>query len=203
MRFRIILFLLLVIAAPARGADLNGSCEVFFLGTSTLHDFSGTAPCQPFTLSIERGAQGGQMVQSGAVVTPVSGMDTDNRRRDKKLREMFQSEQFPHIEGTFVSFDIGEALRLLRASDDGSGHLQFGLSIRNRERLIRANVENFSENPEQIAFDMEFEVSLQDYRLKPPSVLGLIRVGDMVKVKVEVKLDKSREGATADLHELQ
>ncbi len=42
------------------------------------------------------------------------------------------------------------------------------------------------ETVDEIKFRAEWEVSLKEYRLKPPSVLGVIRVGDKARLEAEV-----------------
>ena len=39
-----------------------------------------------------------------------------------------------------------------------------------------------------LSFDLDFPVSLAACRLEPPSVLGLIRVADEVRVKINLSL---------------
>ena len=52
MKMRIAAFLLLTLASSASAGYLNGNCDIRILGTSTLHDFSGTVRCQPFPVSL-------------------------------------------------------------------------------------------------------------------------------------------------------
>jgi hypothetical protein len=44
--------------------------------------------------------------------------------------------------------------------------------------------------PEQIVFIMEFPLSLASFELKPPSVMGIIRVADEVRVEVQTTLHR-------------
>jgi len=55
---------------------------------------------------------------------------------------------------------------------------------------VQAVSHNLAITPEQIAFDLEFPLSLASYRLEPPSVLGLIKVADQVRVVVSVRLQR-------------
>ena len=49
---------------------------------------------------------------------------------------------------------------------------------------------NYQERNGRVSFDVEFPVSLKDYKLVPPKVaFGLIRVDDKVMVKAAVRLD--------------
>jgi hypothetical protein len=66
------------------------------------------------------------------------------------------------------------------------------LKIRDVERRIRATVGNLRETPGRVSFDSEFQLSLKDYDLKPPTVLfGAIRVGDRITVNATFRLDEA------------
>src|SRR5659263_705205 len=69
--------------APA-SATIRGACEVAFLATSTLHDFSGAARCLPFAAVLARDTAGRQVIPSVEVEVPVASMDTRNKSRDGK-----------------------------------------------------------------------------------------------------------------------
>jgi len=51
---------------------------------------------------------------------------------------------------------------------------------------LPARVTGWQETPERIQFHADWELSLEEYGLKPPSVLGVIRVGDRVKLSADV-----------------
>ena len=60
------------------------------------------------------------------------------------------------------------------------------------ERKVRATASNLKESGERVGFDLEFPVSLREFDLKAPSVLGIIRVGDKVSVHAAFSLAVSR-----------
>ena len=87
-------------AAPAdapASATIQGACDVAFLATATLHDVPGTARCLPFTAVLARDAAGRRILPTVEVDVPVAAMDTGNKTRDGKMREMFQSDRYPRI----------------------------------------------------------------------------------------------------------
>ena len=55
-----------------------------------------------------------------------------------------------------------------------------------------ATASNLKESGERVTFDLEFPVSLGEFDLKAPSVLGIVRVGDKVSVKATFTLTVSR-----------
>lgn len=193
MKTRIAVFLLAALVSSAGAGDLKGSCDVRFLGTSTLHDFTGTVRCRPFTVTLAGGADGRRVITGVEIAVPVAEMDTKNRKRDKQMREMFQSDRFPRIQAVLGNVDPEEIRQKLRKGPNGKGTVEFTLRIRDIEHKIRAVIRNLRETPGQVSFDAEFPVSLKEYDLKPPApFFGAIRVGDKVTVDIAFRL----EGAT-------
>jgi len=177
--------------APA-SATIRGACEVAFLATSTLHDVSGSARCLPFETVLARDAAGRQILPTVEVEVPVASMDTSNKSRDGKMREMFLSERFPRIHAAAHAVDV-ERLRVeIGKGRDGNASIDLLLRIRDVERKVRATASNLKESGERVSFDLEFPVSLREFDLKAPSVLGIIRVGDKVSVKATFALTVSR-----------
>jgi hypothetical protein len=179
-------------ADPPASATIRGGCDVAFLIRSTLHDIPGSARCLPFAAVLARDAAGRQVVPSVEVEVPVEGMDTRNRSRDGQMREMFRSERFPRIHAAAHNVDV-ERLRAETGNGrKGIASIDLLLRIRDRERKVRATASNLKEAGEQVTFDIEFPVSLGEFDLKAPSVLGFIRVGDKVTVKANFTLTVSR-----------
>ena len=169
-------------------ATIRGACDVAFLITSTLHDVPGSARCLPFAAVLARDASGRQVIPSVEVEVPVAGMDTRNRSRDGQMREMFLSERYPRIHASAQDVDV-ERLRVETGKGrEGNPSIDLLLRIRDRERKVRATASNLKETGGQVTFDLEFPVSLGEFDLKAPSVLGIIRVGDKVSVKANFSL---------------
>jgi hypothetical protein len=189
---------LLLLPALANAGEWRGTCGIRFLGTSTLHDFAGTARCQPFRLILEEAAGGGRLIPAVEIAVPVEEMDTKNGKRDRQMREMFQSDKFPHIRAAGKNLDPDKIRKGRGAGADAEGAVEFTLAIRGIERTIRAVLKNLRESPERVSFDAEFPVSLKEYGLKPPAPLfGVIRVGDRIDVKAAVVLEAVAPGRAA------
>jgi len=178
-------------AEPAP-ATIRGACDVAFLITSTLHDVPGSARCLPFEAVLARDPAGRQVISTVEVDVPVTGMDTRNTTRDRKMREMFLSERFPRIHAAARDVDVERLRGELGKGHEGKAPLDLLLRIRDVERKIRATASNLKESGGRITFDLEFPVSLREFDLKAPSVLGIIRVGDKVSVKTTFTLTVSR-----------
>jgi polyisoprenoid-binding protein YceI len=76
----------------------------------------------------------------------------------------------------------------MRKDPGGKAALEVTLAIRGVERKIQATVLNWKEDGDRVSFDVEFPVSLKEFDLKAPSVLGFIRVKDRVVVKATFAL---------------
>jgi len=173
---------LALVGAPlgANALDVAGSCKVRFFGTSTLHDFEGTAPCA--LLAVEAPDASGHYGARAEVA--IAQIDTDNSSRDKRMREMFEAKKFPRIVATFASVDPA-GVRAQRTDA-----LPFRIALHGVERAVAPTLSGFSEVPGKHAhFKASFELSLADFGLEAPVVMGFIRVDDKVKVVVEVDLE--------------
>ena len=179
------------VVAPA-SATIRGACDIAFLVTSTLHDVPGSARCLPYAAVLSLDAAGRQVIPSVEVEVPVAGMDTRNKSRDGQMREIFRSERFPRIHAAAHDVDV-ERLRVETGKGrEGDASIDLFLRIRDVERKVRSTVSNLKESGERVTFDLEFPVSLGEFGLKAPSVLGIIRVGDKVSVKTTFALTVSR-----------
>lgn len=180
--------LFLATAPTARAGELTGGCDIRFLATSTLHDISGTVRCRPFAAPVVKGSDGRARVPLVAVEAPVAGMDTGNRSRDAQMRDMFQSSKYPTIRVSLREIDLPGLRSRMRADPNGRGPLELTLRIRDTERRVQAVARNLKESLGTAAFEVEFPVSLREFNLPAPSVLGIVRVGDKVTVIADVRV---------------
>lgn len=174
----------------AEAVTLEGQCDIRFFGQSTLHNFEGKGACQQFTLNSEKAASGAETLRAPIISVLVKDMDTDNSGRDQKMQAMFESDRFPTIQGKFQDLAIDAVLQQLKEGGSTPGQLDFDLQIRETSKTVAATTRDLQVTPEQISFRMEFPLSLADFQLKPPSVLGMIRVADQVRVEVTVVLSR-------------
>jgi polyisoprenoid-binding protein YceI len=166
-------------SVTSRADELAGRCRVVFAATSTLHDFEGKAPCS--RLEIEPGEAGSYRARAEVTVRQ---LDTGNSDRDADMREMFDAERHPVITATFANIDPA-ALRAQRPDA-----LPFRIAIRGVERDVTPRITDWSEAPgERAKFRASFDLSLKDFGLEAPVLLGFVRVGDRVSVAVDVELD--------------
>jgi len=166
-----------VTSAAAQPSALRGKCTISFSGTSTLHGFEGTAACEPFTLEpVDAGAAKSSQWKTHVRVD-VTKMSTDNKARDRNMAKMFDAETYPWIEASFESIQPGP-----------SDTLEFRLTIGKSTNTVVAKITERQEADDELSFSATFKLSLADYALKPPSVFGIIRVGDEVSVRVNASV---------------
>ena len=99
------------------------------------------------------------------------------------MREMFQADRYPVIRAAARDVDADEVRQRMRDDPGRTTPLEILLVIRGVERKVQASAGNWKEEGDRVAFDVEFPVSLREFDLKPPSLLGLFRVGNRVVVK--------------------
>jgi hypothetical protein len=71
------------------------------------------------------------------------------------------------------------------------------LRIRDRQHELPVCVTGWTETPEAVQFHASWDVSLKQYNLKPPSVIGVIRVGDRVHLEAQIAARKVQTGTTS------
>ena len=131
------------------------------------------------------------MIPSVEVEVAVDDMDTRNRSRDRQMRKMFASDRYPRIRGAAHDVDIARFRGGAEKNRGGDPSIDLLLRIRDVERTVRATVNNLKESGGHVTFDLEFPLSIEEFNLKTPSVLGFIRVGDKVSVKAAFTLTVS------------
>jgi len=174
------------LAATAATSNYRGSCTITFQAQKTIiKDFSGIAVCEPFEVTATD-----DMFRISVIAVDVATMDTDNSKRDRDMRKMFEHETFPHITGATEAF----------ASDSLStpeGHLfkmpeelTFALTIRDVTQTITATVTEPRIDASSIEATLVFDLSLSSFELDPPSFMRIVKVQDTVKVRATMSLDR-------------
>lgn len=151
-------------ASPNRAA-------IRFHGSSTLHDFHGTVGAQPISFS----RSGNTWSARGAV--KVAEMSTAHAKRDREMHAMFGAASFPSIVASVSNAPVPVT---------GSTNVLMQLRIRDKERPVNVQVTDWRDTGTNLQFRASAAVSLNQFGLKPPSVLGIIRVGDAVRLEADV-----------------
>ncbi|MGA0334308.1 MAG: hypothetical protein ACO3N7_03325 [Kiritimatiellia bacterium] len=178
MKNKILLLLLLLSTANAEQMDLQSI--VRFEGTSTLHDFTGFA-----TSKVERvewtPIEKGGTLSADEIEFTTEELTTHHVKRDRNMMKMFEPTLYPQITGQVSDWDL---------NNDGEKAATLKLKIQETELEIPVTVGPLVTDESGTHFKCTFLVSLKAFGLKRPSALGIIRVGDEVKVSVESTFHK-------------
>jgi hypothetical protein len=184
------IFLVLAAAASAEPNfdRAHGRCEIEFFATSTKRDFSGSADARSFLLTRHDDASGGPGWWSASVEVAVTDLLTGWDERDRDMHWMFDAKQFPSIFAEFprIESEAYEGERL-----DDAPLLEFRLTIRDVTRPMSAKVSHWVRNGDRASFDAEFDVSTSSFELKVPTLLGFLRVGDVVTVRAHIEIERT------------
>ncbi len=151
---------------------MTGTAAITFRGTSTLHDFEGHVSTRPFTLNVTKGG-----TWSAEADVAVADMSTDNRKRDNTMREWLDAAASPAIHGQVSRAAVPTAPEAV---------VPLALRIRGNEQVVPVRVTGWRLENGNLTFHGAAQLSLKQYGLKPPSVLGMIRVGDTVTLEADV-----------------
>jgi hypothetical protein len=175
------LLLLVTLTLPdTRGAEtttLPGQAMIRFAATSTLHDFGGALPVQPFLLVLSNGTWSAEADVRAAL------MATGNDKRDRNMHRMLNTNAHPLLHGRVVGAPIPSS----GAATNATLHLQ----IAGRALDLPVRVSDWLQSGDEARFHAEWDVSLDEFGLKPPSVLGVIRVGDRVRIAADVTASRT------------
>ncbi len=158
----------LMAVRPAAAELTQGTCEVAFHVSATMHKFTGTVTGDPISLKWEGSAA------SWDAQVEVEKMTTDKKKRDKEMFHMFHSTEHPHI----VGHAEGVALSELKDGDT----FPVRLTIGEESHELSASVSGVAPQEDGgLALTVSFEVSLKEYGLVPPKVL-FFKVKDIVRI---------------------
>ncbi len=165
--------------ADAKQYQLDASqSKLLFEVSSTLHDVCGQAKSVAGKVNFDKAT--GKVSLPMQIEIAIDSMDTGNSRRDKAMRKMFQSDQYPVIRWSATQIDCrpGEVAETMLCDAAGT------LDIRNikREKKFQVFLTFYEE---QVQAKGDLSIERKDFELKTPSLLGFIRVGQEVKIKFE------------------
>ena len=172
----LVVLALLSLSARAR-EPLYGSVSSDFKVKATVDSFTGKAVSNPVVVQPED--------PSINVTFEIAKMETGKKKRDKEMMHMFHADEFPLITGTAAAGSLLE----LKTGDEAD--LPVSVTLHGETRSVTGKVTAVTSSEGRLSFDMEFPLSLKAFGLKPPSVIGIIRVNDTVQVLSHVTLDTS------------
>lgn len=167
----------MIVVSSVYAEKVDATAQVEFFGTSTLHDFHGKVPVAPFTIEYSQ-ERDDQILLSGGSSLKVSEMDTDSKGRDKNMRKMFEAKEYPLISGSIEKVTLPLT---------GESDATVKIKIRDVEKEIPATLFGFEKTAEKVKCSIRFTVSLPEFEIKPPSIMGMIKVGETVEVTCHVE----------------
>jgi len=169
---------IILACTTSEATTVSAVANVNFSGSSTLHDFEGTATTRPFTAIFDENGDSGQISIHAKTSIEVEKMTTNHEKRDRNMFKMFDLDHFAQIEG-----ELPETILSEKESTEATLHLK----IRNVKHDVAATISEVKRDGTRISCTMKFPVSLKAFELKGPSVLGLIRVDDTVNVECTIE----------------
>ena len=147
-----------------------------YTGSAPLHDWTGTSRdvAGRFVLDPD------QPDSSRAVLrVPVASFDSGNDRRDRKMREVTEAEQYPIVE--FRATDL-DAVQWGRASEGHAGRWEVAgeLTFHGRTHPVETTVD-VRITEEQVRVRAKFAISLTRFEVERPSILWA-SIGDKIRI---------------------
>lgn len=182
---------LLAFGVGANAADrYAGLCNVVFDCDSTLHAFSGDITNLSLHVLCETNVTGEAMFDTRLEVSPRQ-LTTHEVKRDANMYKMFQSDRFPQLVALVTNAPLASANLSPQGGPASSGTVPVQLTMCGITKEVLGRTSNARSCDNGWEFNLSTEISLKAFKLKPPSVLfGTISVGDTVKVKAHVKVQK-------------
>lgn len=156
---------------PAPVRELSAVAQIVFRGTSTLHDFEGRVRSEPFQLLLSTNTW------SARTDVIAASMATSNGRRDRAMWIMLATNLYPRLSG-----QVENAVR----GPTSNAPALLSLRIRDQQTNLPVTLTDWTETTNGVRFHATWDISLKQFGLKPPSVMGFIRVGDRVHLDADV-----------------
>jgi hypothetical protein len=181
----LLLFVLLVSQFVSAEEIYNGTCEINFSGTSSIRNFSGHVTSNPFQVTVDK--KNNQTTASWVTNVSVKKMKTSNSVQDNTMYKMFDNLNSPLVKGKFENINLSQ----LSKQKQKTNTVPFTLTIRKKNKTINATLSDLKISGSKISFTLDYPVSLSDFKLKPPSLFGMVKVGDEVTVKNRFKFTRT------------
>ena len=173
---KVVLYLIFVMTcgyaqAAGQWQLVSEKSRLDFMGKTTLHNFNGSA--RKLSGTMEQNLN----LARGFIDVDVAGLTTEEPDRDQKMYQMFNVNLSPQIHFVFNDTDITGVLK------DHDGEIQFAgvMTIHNVSRPVTLISKGHMQE-DTLMCEGQMRVHLKEYGLKPPSVLGIIRVRDRKSV---------------------
>ncbi len=157
----------------------SSKSQIMFKAKSTLHPIYGKAKKFKGILKAESGSF--VPVINGNVEVEVEGLVSGNKALDRNMYRMFHAKLYPKI---YCQIDVLE-FTAADLSSQQDGKLRAVLKIKDIQRSFECPVQIIPMGDGFIVRGFTV-VSLKEFTLRPPTVLGIIRVQDEVTINFDV-----------------
>lgn len=165
---------MLLAAAPrAHAQSLEATCEITFSGSSGLGTWTGRVPALRVRPTPAAGGHWNAVIE-----IPIESLEDGNKPRDAQLHAMFESRKWPTLRAELRDFDPLEV--------EKTSKIPVELTIRDQKRRLEATVSRWHVLGGRTEFEADVSVSLEDFALEAPSMLGLSKVNDEVEIHARV-----------------
>ena len=163
---------LLCLAAGSVSADWQGTAQAEFAVKATMDSFVGKAASEPIALAAD--------ATELPVTFQIAKLDTGKKKRDVEMQHMFHMEQHPELTGVAKLDDLSKL--------EKAGEVPVTMTIAGVTQELTAQITDVQRADGQWSFTAQFDISLKSFGLKPPSIMKIINVGDVVKVTTRFNL---------------
>ncbi|MCB1207573.1 MAG: YceI family protein [Verrucomicrobiae bacterium] len=171
-------------------AEWTGTCKVHFSGESTLHDFEGTVATEPFTVSVSDMTEPSRATATSRVVVKAASMNTDNEKRDVEMHKCMDVTTHPEIVVEVDHLAVADTKPAADGPVPRPTVVPFKMTLMGKTHELTGRVSDWSYSDEGVSFTVSFPVSLKAAGIKPPSVLGVVKVKDEILVKASLSLKR-------------
>ncbi len=172
MKRSVVLLSLLCLASLNVRADWQGEAKADFAVKATMDSFVGKATSEPIALAAD--------ATELPVTFQIAKLDTGKKKRDVEMQHMFHMEQHPELTGVAKLADLSKL--------EGAGDVPVSLTIAGVTQELTAHISDVKRTDGKWSFTAQFDISLKTFGLKPPSIMKIINVGDVVKVTTRFSL---------------
>jgi len=191
--FKYILPLILVILLQAAGTaqyveyKATESSELWFDGTSTLHDFTCHANEINASVVFSPALLDGNSadVQRGQVVIPVKKIKNENDALTKNMYKTLEPDKWPEITFDLKAIDVPDAQAIDKTIEAA---LTGDLTVKGetREISVPVNVSGIG-NADTLQVKGNYLLTLSNFDIKRPSFfLGTLKVGDEIDIHFDL-----------------
>ncbi len=156
--------------------------RVGFDGTSTLHNFSGVTSKLKGSLEVDLSHP--DLKPMASIQVWASALKTGVKGRDAEMYKTLDISKYPQIRFRLTSF---EKKRVDAKAEKVMGIAHGDMSIRGVSQAVVMPTTLFLDSSRRLHIEGEMPLDLTDYKITPPSMMGVVGMGKKVKVWIRLR----------------